>query len=280
MRADWSGCRAGTRARGAPSQPGGSTTTHVTPLVQVVEKITPNHTRTPRTGGPPPHTEQLSTVWNDRVCAQGVSGGGGGEKILENVGFYRKTNLRYCPIPSAAKSPIWWGRNSTGGTKRPPAPNFRAPKWKKKAQKQRGASGRASPGRRGRKASRSPRERHFKGESTAHQRELRRKEEGWRRRSSGWVGGGGTGNLPSIQELSAQIQLLGGSCPSNPLRSRPHGASTYGPFRLKSVCGEKNALETREGGGSAFLPPPFLLPTVSGCHAALRLSPAGDSSTD
>lgn len=89
--------------------------------------------------------------------------------------------------------------------------------------------------------------------SKASQRHIKGNSEGRRRgggggRRGGW--GGGTGNLPSIQELSAQIQLLGGSCPSNPLRSRPHGASTYGPFRLKSVCGEKNALETREGGAA------------------------------
>lgn len=33
----------------------------------------------------------------------------GGKKILENVHFYTKTNLLYCPIPSAPKSQILWG---------------------------------------------------------------------------------------------------------------------------------------------------------------------------
>lgn len=47
-----------------------------------------------------------------------------------------------------------------------------------------------------------------------------------------------------------------------------HSSSTYSPFRFESVYGEKNALE-RGKKNIAFLPPPFLLPMVSGCHAAL-----------
>lgn len=213
----------------------------------------------------PPNPTTLRGAGRPRVRAQSLRG----EKILENVGFYRKTNLLYCPIPSPAKSQILWGRNSTEGTKSDrnlPLPTSDQQKSKKNPEKQRASGGaairRVGPRRRGRKASRSPEN----TTSKASQRHIKGNSEG-RRRGAG--GGGGAGNLPSIQEFSAQIKLLLCSFPQkrgnradNPGRSRPHGASTYSPLRFKSVCGEKNALEKGWGwgGGQRFSPSSFSPP--------------------
>lgn len=128
--------RCGAATTGAPLKPGGSTgggstggggapdqrhTCH-SARPSCGENNAERHTHAKNCLIPPHHHHHHRTtlhgVERPRVRAGSQWGGGGGEKILENVGFYRKTNLRSCPIPSAAKSPIWWGRNSTGGTKR------------------------------------------------------------------------------------------------------------------------------------------------------------------
>lgn len=135
--------------------------------------------------------------------------------------------------------------------------------WKRKwSERHRNDSTRFSGFKRKKSGSFSP-EHYFKGESTAHQRELQ-----W---GPVW-GGTHSRNLPSIHEFFPQIKLhlfffLFYFIHTTQKKKRKarvihsarlHDASTYSPFRFESVYGEKNALERKKKyrfSPSSFSPP-------------------------
>lgn len=212
------------------------------------------------------------------MCAQ--SG-----KIPENVRFYTKTNLLYCPIPSAPKSQILWGRYSRrrhGERSQPPAFNFRRPKSRKRRKR---PSGRPVEDRsagwsllEGQRSVPFPPEHYFKGESTAHQRELRRKEEG--------------GTLVTYHRSKSSPLKLNSCCSvCLAFLSRKEGKKTRIIHRalcatrphtvrsgLSRLWGEKCTRERGGGKRTAFLPPPFsslrFQAAVQLCGSLLQATPA------